>query len=176
LELLGFIKADLGGFCVIRNRIYEGALAEIMSPAPDDRSGTQERRIGAPTTVFDQRGQHVGQQVNVAGDYIVDSHSPSHVVEAGVSESRATGASSTWDTAAIRELLTEAFNDEELDTLCFDHFRAVYEEFASGMSKGEKIRRLLDYCVRREQVETLLAQVRQGNPAQYARFEEQLKK
>ena len=69
----------------------------------------------------------------------------------------------------------DAFNDEELTTLCFDHFPAVYEAFGSGMSKGDKILRLLDYCVRREQVEALLAAVEKANPVQYRRFEGSLR-
>jgi hypothetical protein len=81
-----------------------------------------------------------------------------------------------WDTAAIRDLLGAAFSDEELTTLCFDHFPAVYEEFAGGMSKRQKIQRLIDYCVRQERVETLLAVVERRNPAQYARFEPRLRR
>jgi hypothetical protein len=76
----------------------------------------------------------------------------------------------TWDTAAVRQLLSAAFDDEELTTLCFDHFPPVYEDFAAGMSKGQKIQRLLDYCVRHDQLEALLRQVEARNPAQYARF------
>ena len=82
---------------------------------------------------------------------------------------------STWNTAAIRSLLTATFDDEELTVLCFDHFRPVYEGFGSGMSKGEKIQRLLDYCVRHGQVEELLKRVNERNPTQYARFQGQLR-
>jgi len=82
---------------------------------------------------------------------------------------------STWDTAAIRRLLTAAFDDEELTTLCFDHFRPVYEDLSSGMSKGEKVQRLLDYCVRHGQLEELLEHVRERNSVQYARFRDQLR-
>ncbi len=81
---------------------------------------------------------------------------------------------SGWSTAAIRELLTAAFSDDELTTLCFDHFRPVYQEFSAGMSFGQKIQRLLDYGERYQQVEKLLAIVRERNPAQYARFERHL--
>ena len=81
----------------------------------------------------------------------------------------------TWNRSAIRQLLGDAFNDEELTTLCFDHFPAVYEAFGSGMSKGDKILRLLDYCVRREQVAQLLAAVQTANPAQYRRYEDRLR-
>ena len=81
----------------------------------------------------------------------------------------------TWNRSAIRQLLGDAFNDEELTTLCFDHFPAVYEAFGSGMSKGDKILRLLDYCVRREQVAQLLTAVQTANPAQYRRYEDRLR-
>ncbi len=81
----------------------------------------------------------------------------------------------TWNRPALRQLLGNAFNDEELTTLCFDHFPEVYEVFGGGMSKGDKILRLLDYCVRREQVEPLLAAVRKANPKKYQQVEGQLK-
>ena len=49
-------------------------------------------------------------------------------------------------TADIRKFLTELFNDEELTSLCYDYFRDVYLDFALGMSKGQKIQRLIEYC------------------------------
>lgn len=79
-------------------------------------------------------------------------------------------SSSTRDTAAIRDLLTAAFNDEELTALCFDCLPEVYEDFAIGMSKGQKIQRLLDYCIRHHQIEQLLDRVRERNPAKYADY------
>lgn len=75
------------------------------------------------------------------------------------------------NTATIRDLLTAAFSDEELTTLCFDYFRAVYDNFSAGMSKGQKIQLLLDYCTRRDQFDQLLPLIRERNPAQYTRFE-----
>jgi len=75
-----------------------------------------------------------------------------------------------WNTEAIRQLLTAAFNDGELTTLCFDRFHPVYEDFAVGMSKGDKIQRLLDHCTRHEQVRELLEIAKKRNPAQYKRF------
>ena len=82
---------------------------------------------------------------------------------------------SSWNTAVVRELLSAAFNDQEVTTLCFDHFRPVYEDFSSGMSKGDKVQRLLDYCERHDEVAQLVALVRDANPAQYARFAARLK-
>ena len=51
----------------------------------------------------------------------------------------------------------------------------MYEDFAAGMSKGDKIQRLLDHCFRYEQVEALLAAVQRANPAQYRQFEGSLR-
>ena len=75
---------------------------------------------------------------------------------------------SGWNTFVIRDLLTAAFSDEELTTLCFDHFRPVYEDFAGGMSKGQKIQRLLDHCERQGQIDPLLVLVQKRNPARRA--------
>jgi hypothetical protein len=140
---------------------------------------------GKQTTASGERSIAIGGDVrssviivgdgNVVGDgsssYVVKGQSP--VRPDGSSETRQ--VSPAWNTAAIRDLLSAAFNDEELTTLCFDHFRPVYEEFAGGMSKGQKVQRLLDYCTRQEQVDDLLAAVCKANPKQYQRFEGQLK-
>jgi len=79
-----------------------------------------------------------------------------------------------WNMAAVRDLLSAAFSDEELVTFCFDYFPAVYEELGSGMGKGQKVQRLLEHCLRRGRMEELLARVRVCNPAQYGRFAAQL--
>jgi hypothetical protein len=78
------------------------------------------------------------------------------------------------NTAAVRELLSAAFDDEKLTALCFDHFRPVYEGFSSGMSKSQKIQQLVAHCQRHLLFDELLARVRERNPAQFARFEAQL--
>ena len=83
-------------------------------------------------------------------------------------------AYSSQNTAAIRDLLIAAFSDEELTTLCFDHFRTVYDNFSSDMSKGHKIQLLLDYCTRYERIDSLLKLVQERNPEQYARFASRL--
>ena len=80
-----------------------------------------------------------------------------------------------WNTAVFRELLSAAFNDEELTTLCFDHFRPVYENFSAGMSKGQKIQHLLDHCERQAQHARLLDVVKSLNRAQYDRFAPRLR-
>jgi hypothetical protein len=80
----------------------------------------------------------------------------------------------TYNTAVIRELLTAAFSDGELTTFCYDYFRPVYENFAVGMSKGQKVQALIEHCGRTEQLPALLERVEAANSAQYARFEARL--
>jgi len=42
------------------------------------------------------------------------------------------------------------------------------------MSRGQKIQQLLDYCMRREQLPALVAEVQERNSAQFARYAERL--
>ncbi len=75
--------------------------------------------------------------------------------------------SSQLATVDIRQFLTETFNDEELSTLCFDYFRDVYDDFASGMTKGLKIQLLIERCERRGVLPNLLAAIQRARPEQY---------
>lgn len=61
-----------------------------------------------------------------------------------------------FDTAKLRRLITNAFNDEEFLTFCFDHFRVTYEKFASGMTRWIKIHLLIEDCYRQNNIEQLL--------------------
>jgi tetratricopeptide (TPR) repeat protein len=79
-------------------------------------------------------------------------------------------AQGKWNTDVIRDLLTAAFSDDELTTLCFDHFKDVYEKFAGSMTKGQKIQLLIDFCDRHDQFEMLLELVRSRNPSKYEKF------
>jgi Effector-associated domain 7 len=71
------------------------------------------------------------------------------------------------NTADIRQYLTSAYSDEELTTLCFDYFRDVYDNFATGRTKGQKIQDLIGHCERRDLVSNLLAALEQDRPDQY---------
>jgi len=73
----------------------------------------------------------------------------------------------TPSTADIRKFLVESLNDEELSTLCFDYFRDVYNDFASGMIKGQKIQLLIERCERRGVFSNLLAAIQRARPEQY---------
>ena len=75
--------------------------------------------------------------------------------------------SSQPTTAEIRRFLVEFFSDDELATLCFDYFRDVYDDFASSMTKGQKIQLLIERCERRGILSNLLAAIQGARPELY---------
>jgi hypothetical protein len=110
-------------------------------------------------TVFDQRGQQVGTQINVAGDYqsppaqsihitgdgnVVGDHSSSRVVKGRPTDTAKPGQPNT---ALLRRRLRR-LDSVEIDSLCLDHFPTVYDKFARGLQRGEMINLLLDHCRR----------------------------
>ena len=71
--------------------------------------------------------------------------------------------------AQLRKLLTEALSAEEFETLCFDYFRPVFQQFVPGMGQPERILRLLVFLDSApEQVKVLLNAVQEINPGGYA--------
>ena len=71
--------------------------------------------------------------------------------------------------ADIRRFLIDTFNDDELTTLCFDHFPEVFQEFAAGMTLGRKALQLVDYCRRRERVAELLDILHRERPESFGK-------
>lgn len=69
----------------------------------------------------------------------------------------------------LRQYLTSAYSDEELATLCFEYFRDVYENFAAGMTKTQKVLLLLDHCQRRDLLPNLAAALERDRTEQYQR-------
>ncbi|MCX6028727.1 MAG: hypothetical protein NT169_05420 [Chloroflexi bacterium] len=74
------------------------------------------------------------------------------------------------DIAVIRELVTAALSDDELTKLCFDHFHAIYEQFAAGQTRGQRVLALVEYADRQLFLDDLLARVKVANPGKYAEF------
>ena len=52
------------------------------------------------------------------------------------------------DFALCRRLLRSRYNDPGFDAFCHDRFPEVYDDFARGMNREEKITALLDHCRR----------------------------
>ncbi len=76
----------------------------------------------------------------------------------------------SYNTVAIRELLNSVFSDADLEVFCYDHFRPVYDKFASQTNRLLKIQLLIDHCERSGQFDELLTQLHEINPKQYNKF------
>jgi hypothetical protein len=122
---------------------------------------------GSKTTTFDQRGQEVQQQTNVAGDYHDRRGGPTYITHiehatgiaigdgahAGGPPVRDPGAATPGaapQLPALRASL-QRLDDVALDTLCMDYFPDVYDRFSRGMRRDEKANLLLDHCRRHAQ-------------------------
>ena len=80
-----------------------------------------------------------------------------------------------YNLAAIRELISAAFNDEELATFCSDHFRGVYENFAAGQTRAGRVLLLIDFAERNGQLDTLLDEIAKANPYQFGLFADKVR-
>ncbi len=78
------------------------------------------------------------------------------------------------DIAVIRELVLDAFGDEDLVIFCTDHFPAVGRQFTTGQTQGARVQLLLDYAQRKILLDDLLARVKAANPRRYAEFASRL--
>ena len=93
-----------------------------------------------------------------------------NAIKTGKSPDNVSGQTANWDIGRVRDFLMQAFSDEELTTISYDHFRPVSDNFTVGMSKTQKIQQLLDYCNRQDQLKALLEISKMQNPYQYQRF------
>src|SRR5688572_29491703 len=75
------------------------------------------------------------------------------------------------DMRELRGLLESAFDSEDLIQFCFDYFLPVYEEFTTGMTKGQMVQLLIDYCYRQKLLPQLLTLVQKERPGLVIRSE-----
>jgi hypothetical protein len=157
---------------------FENILVQMLDPAVRQRRVIPlmlkpcelPSRIRALAYADFTRSDQVDFQLSILLDRIGIEETPSPIV----SYDKSTIQTVDYDLKAIRNLLMAALVDEELTILCFDHFQMVYDGFSTGMSKAQKIYRLIEYCERHQELEHLLTLIKQANPAQYSRFEHQL--
>ncbi|NJN65283.1 MAG: toll/interleukin-1 receptor domain-containing protein [Chloroflexaceae bacterium] len=67
----------------------------------------------------------------------------------------------------IYNILVQSYSDEEFNHLCYYHFRPVFERFAAGMTRTQKIQELIDYCERHGEEQTLVERLRQERPNRF---------
>jgi hypothetical protein len=134
-------------------QLYDHRTSKAQAPdAQNDVTPTS-------SSVFDQSGQQVGTQINVAGNYhappaqsihitgdgnVIGDHSSSHVVKGGPTD---TAESGQPNVALLRRRLRR-LDSVEIESLCLDHFPQVYDKFGRGLRRDEMINLLLDHCRR----------------------------
>jgi hypothetical protein len=81
-----------------------------------------------------------------------------------------------YDISAIRRLIRQAFTAQELQRFCRDrpHLRPILSELGPGFSFEEMIETVISYCHRRILLAALLADIREHNPEQYARYADEI--
>jgi len=129
----------------------------------------------AGPTVFNQQGQQVGVQLNVAGNYYAAPTSPTqgnltligdgNVVGNGNVVSVEKGATAPppvpaapVDLPSLRARL-QRLDAVQIEGLCLDYFPTVFDKFARGLQRGEMINLLLDHCRRNPDEAARLAAV-----------------
>jgi len=107
---------------------------------------------------------HVGKSLAVASG---------HHLTTIISELKMANMDSSYNLAAIRRLLLEAFGPDTLRRFCQDRplFRPILDDFGPGHSLNDMVDRVVDYCESQALIDQLLAAVQQSSPGQYARFE-----
>jgi hypothetical protein len=80
-----------------------------------------------------------------------------------------------YNTAAIRTLMAESFEDEDLIAFVFDYFRPLYKQLQhSNLPKNLLIQTLLEYVDDHMLFDQLLDAIAQQKPRHYDRFRSQL--
>lgn len=75
--------------------------------------------------------------------------------------------SKSYNAKKIREFLIEAFDDEELNSFCFDHYSNVHNRFSVGMTKTKKAQMLVEYCKRYGLLQEFVELIAQERPNQF---------
>jgi hypothetical protein len=70
----------------------------------------------------------------------------------------------------IRQLVEDALNDDNLIDLCQGEFPRVYQQFTTGQTKSQRIRLLVEYVERQQEVKKLLNAIKQINPNAHRKF------
>jgi formylglycine-generating enzyme len=73
----------------------------------------------------------------------------------------------SYETATLRRFIQEYFSSDELDTLLFDYFPTVREEFTPGMVKSQYVKLLLEFCYRHGKMPDLLAALQRERPTTF---------
>lgn len=75
-----------------------------------------------------------------------------------------------YSDAALCDLVTAAFDEEDLSAFCFEHARPVYDMFAPGQTHSQRAHLLIEHAIAQNCLEKLLKNIERANPYQYSAF------
>ena len=81
-----------------------------------------------------------------------------------------------YDQATFHQMLTAAFSTGEINTLAFELFPKIYDDFSSGMSKSDRIKQIIEAAGKNGRFPHLITYVKNHNPHQYHQFKNRLQK
>ncbi len=79
-----------------------------------------------------------------------------------------------YNLVKIRELIIEAFDDDELTIFCHDHFRAFADSVSSDTGRKKKAFLLVEYCGRCEKLQVLADRIKAEKHEKYEKYEPQI--
>ena len=79
-----------------------------------------------------------------------------------------------YNLETIRRLLDESFDAEEISSLAYDRFHAVYAEFTAATSKSRMISAIITNANKNGRVPDLLDYVQENNPYYYREYADKL--
>lgn len=74
----------------------------------------------------------------------------------------------------FRQLLLEAFSDDELHIFCYDHFEELRNTLSDGLEKMLQVQKLIEFCDKREQFGKLAKLLAEERPEKYKVFQDSL--
>jgi hypothetical protein len=67
----------------------------------------------------------------------------------------------------VAKTVEACLGDEALNRLCFDHFRAIYEQFVAQPTRSDRTQLLVEYAERQGELDRLLGAAKDANPGMY---------
>ena len=111
-------------------------------------------QIQTDLAALDAGGPSTGEGDRSRPDQLSDPPDAERVAEPGGDTREETPADQG---ANLREQLNQTFDDQALAVFCLEHYPAVYKQFRAGLSKQEKIERLVRYCENQGMLDQLAA-------------------
>jgi hypothetical protein len=156
--------------------LLQVAASALWEAYEDTENDVRQRRQQAAQDLHDEAGRVLGEIWSLWGPGERRAFLAVSLAHLDVLCGPGPAEPDQYSSAAIRNLVRDAFTERELKRFCQDTplFAALADRFGSGWALEDMIDALLEYCQKRLLVPELLAGVRQLNPRQYQRYEVRL--